>query len=274
MMDDMYMQPRPERPTHRTASVLMWVILIIASFGSFYVVTQLNESSSSYLRAQAELQKPAYSGSVDVVTLPQSDIRLNVPTWALFQNGNVWALISKSKPLPETYVPDDLTDISVPHGDASSPMKVSSRINHPLAQLHAAAKADGYNLAISSAYRSIADQQQLMDEFTATRGEALAREYVAEPGSSEHHTGLAVDFSDASPACGTDSDKCSLSLETAEWLADHAYKYGFILRYPEGARTITGISHEPWHYRYVGVALARAMHDSTITFDEFVELVR
>lgn len=262
------------RRSHRIPTILTWLVLIAASVGSYFVIASLNESGSEYLRAQQELNKSVYSGSVASVQLPESDVKLNVPSWTLFQSGNVWALISKAKPLPDSYTPDDLVESPVAHGDSSGSMKISKRIASPLTKLVAAAKEDGHILVLSSAYRSIDDQKALMDEFAAEQGEALARTYVAEPGSSEHHTGLAVDFSDASPLCSTDSDECNLSLSSAQWLADNAWKYGFIQRYPEGAKPITGIAYEPWHYRYVGTALARAMHDSPLTFDEFVELVR
>ena len=260
--------------SHKFASILVWAVLAVASVGTWIVVSGLNESSSEYVAAQNELRKSVYGGSVAEVQLPDSDKKINIPTWSLFQPGNIWALISKTNPLPDTFTPEDLVESPIAHGDSSEKMQVSSHIVTPLKNLVEAANKDGHTLVLSSAYRSISDQQQLMKEFIAVQGEAVAKTYVAEPGSSEHHTGLSVDFADASPACSLDSDDCNLSSDSAEWLADNAYKYGFIQRYPEGTKSITGIAYEPWHYRYVGVALARAMHDSSLTFDEFVELAR
>jgi D-alanyl-D-alanine carboxypeptidase len=74
-----------------------------------------------------------------------------------------------------------------------------------------------------------------------------------------------------SDECTEDSDTCSLGTSSAAWLAENAWKYGFILRYPDGKRDITGVGYEPWHYRFVGRPLAKAMQGSNLTFDEVIE---
>lgn len=263
----------PPRP-RRLINSLLWVVLAGASVDTFYVVSALSDSAEEYSQAQVELSKAEYSGSVDIVQLPGSDKKLNIPTWSLFQTGNIWTLVSQAKPIQRDYVPNDLVAEPIPHGDASEPMKVSAKIAVPLSKLAAAASADGYELAVSSAYRSAADQQEILDHYIAIQGESVAKQYVALPGNSEHQSGLAVDLSDDTPACRANSDDCSLSSASAQWLADNAYKYGFIQRYPAGTSSITGVAAERWHYRYVGVALARVMHDSDLTFDQFVDLAR
>jgi D-alanyl-D-alanine carboxypeptidase len=260
--------------SHRFISVLLWILLAVTSVGTFIILDGLNQVSKDYDAAQTELRKDIYGGSVAVVQLPGGEEKLNIPTWSLFQTGNIWTLVSKAKPIQTQYVPDDLVAVNVPHGDASLPMKISSKISQPLKRLVEAAKADDVNLAISSAYRSADDQREIMDEFIAIQGESTARQYVAEPGKSEHQSGLAVDFTDNTPACLADSDKCNLGYESILWLEANAHTYGFIQRYPPGTSSITGVATESWHYRYVGVALARAMHESNLTFDEFVELAR
>ena len=266
----MQVSPRPRK----IISYLLWSVLAISSVGTFYVISALKDSAQEYSEAQTELSKAAYSGSVDVVQLPGSDKKLNIPTWSLFQTGNIWSLISKAKPVQKDYSPSDLVDAPIPHGDANMQLKVSSKIAGPLKKLAAAAESDGIDLAISSGYRSSKEQQEILDEFIAIQGESVAKQYVALPGNSEHQSGLAVDLSDDTPQCRADSDDCSLSASSAEWLYENAYKYGFIQRYPTGTSAITGVAAERWHYRYVGVALARVMHDSNLTFDEFVQLAR
>ena len=106
-----------------------------------------------------------------------------------------------------------------------------------------------------------------------TKGEAYAKTYVLTPGASEHHTGYSLDLTDASTVCKKDSDDCNLSPATAGWIAEHAHTYGFIVRYPSGKESIAGISHEPWHIRYVGVVLATQLYETETTLDEFIEEV-
>ncbi len=267
---DMHMNPKP----NRVVGALVWLILGAASIGTFYVVSALNDSARQYDAAQLELSKSAYSGSVDVVQLPGSDKKLNIPTWSLFQTGNIWSLISRTSPVNQGYTPIDLVDVPITHGDSRQTMKISSKIAGPLTKLANAAQADGYHLAVSSGYRSARDQQDILDHFIAVQGEAVAKQDVALPGNSEHQSGLAVDLSDDPPDCLANRDDCSLSTASAGWLANNAYKFGFIQRYPPGTSAITGVAAERWHYRYVGSALARIMHDSNLTFDQFVELAR
>ena len=83
---------------------------------------------------------------------------------------------------------------------------------------------------------------------------------AAKPGHSEHQLGLAVDI----------NSHTSHEWQLYAWLAEHAWQYGFILRYPQGAEEITGIDYEPWHYRYVGSDAARAIFESGITLEEYL----
>ena len=82
--------------------------------------------------------------------------------------------------------------------------------------------------------------------------------YVAIPDTSEHQLGLSVDIN-------ADTDKCS-SEKVYQWLDENAYKYGFVKRYPEDKTDITGISNEPWHYRYVGTTVAKIMKEENLCF--------
>ena len=120
--------------------------------------------------------------------------------------------------------------------------------------LEAIRKAGKGSIAIKSAYRSYATQQGLYNRYVAQDGEAQASRYSAKPGHSEHQTGLAFDIGKISESF----DKTP----AFEWLKEHAHEYGFIMRYPKGKENITGYMYEPWHYRYVGVDLATAIHQS------------
>lgn len=219
------------------------------------------------------MQSQESAGTVATVSFPDSETSLNVPDWSLLRPGNIWSLASRYHPLPVDFKAPNIVDTQMAHGDSDRPMQVQKTIESPLKQLFAAAESDGIELMLSSAYRSVSDQEELYNSFVTKQGQAMADLYVAKPGTSEHHTGLAVDFAIASAACESDSDKCSLSVVAADWLLENAATYGFIQRYPEGKQPLTGVAFEPWHYRYVGVPMAKAISDSSLTYDEAVRQI-
>lgn len=91
----------------------------------------------------------------------------------------------------------------------------------------------------------------------------MAEKYVAIPGTSEHQLGLSVDIN-------ADQTKCS-SEKVYSWLANNAYKYGFIKRYPSSKSYITGINNEPWHYRYVGKEAAATIKNQNLCLEEYLK---
>ena len=113
-----------------------------------------------------------------------------------------------------------------------------------------------------SGYRSYDYQAQLYNGYVARDGKEAADRYSAQPGKSEHQTGLAFDVGSIDNNYG----------ETAagRWLAAHCADYGFILRYPPGKEHITGYMYEPWHIRYVGASTARAIMSSGLTLEEYL----
>lgn len=124
-------------------------------------------------------------------------------------------------------------------------------------KLAAALAAEGVHLDINSAYRSVASQQEIVESFMVKYGADYVRSYVAVPGYSEHHTGLAID----------------LYLESPDvWAKIHARlaDCGFILRYPQGKEAVTGYAYEPWHIRYVGVEAAREIAVRGLALEEYL----
>lgn len=124
-----------------------------------------------------------------------------------------------------------------------------------------------------SGWRSQAEQQQLWDETLAREGERFTRQYVALPGCSEHQTGLAIDLGEAAqdidfirPAFPHDGICGSFRRMAA--------RYGFIERYTEGKEQLTGIAHEPWHFRYVGAPHAQLMTEHNLCLEEYGDFLR
>lgn len=124
-----------------------------------------------------------------------------------------------------------------------------------------------------SGWRSLAQQQAIWDDTMRQEGEAFTRQYVAFPGCSEHQTGLAIDLGLAAETIDfirpnfPHSGVCSAFRKLAAC-------YGFVLRYPAGKESITGIAHEPWHFRYVGIPHAQFMASQCLVLEEYVELLR
>ena len=139
-------------------------------------------------------------------------------------------------------------------------------------------EAAGYEPELRCAYRSREEQEALFEqrlkELTDSGlGEDEAWEQAAEtvsvPGTSEHELGLAVDIADR---LQPQLDESQAQTGTQRWLMENAWRYGFILRYPEGARELTGVDYTPWHYRYVGKETARQIYTLGITLEEYTAL--
>lgn len=241
--------------THET-NFGMLIALVLLTGAILVVAIALNNRSTT----------PPTASIVQKVTIGQQTV--SVPNWELFKNGNMWALTNPSRKLASNYTPE-LTETTVAHTGTAS--KISKKIAPELGSLFNAADKNSIKLMLSSAYRSEADQQALYTTYLRMNGKQYVHDYVAEPGASEHQTGLAVDLSVASNACKTDANACSLDAPSIAWLRKHAAEYGFIERYPEGKQSVTGIAGEHWHYRYVGVPLAKALSTENITLDEFVQ---
>lgn len=132
--------------------------------------------------------------------------------------------------------------------------------------MFAAAQADGYFIDIGSGYRSYETQEAIHNRYISSYGVEYTKAVSAEPGHSEHQTGLAADL------YGENGHYLEREFETTPefaWLQEHAAEYGFILRYQKGKTWATGYIYEPWHYRYVGVEIAKILEESGLTVEEY-----
>jgi len=154
-------------------------------------------------------------------------------------------IVNKSYALPSDYNPG-----------------VNSQAQSALNEMFSAASADGVSLWVQSGFRSYSYQKQLYENYAAQDGYAAADRYSARPGHSEHQTGLAFDLNSLSTSFGQTKE--------GKWLANNCWKYGFIIRYPEGKEDVTGYMYEPWHVRYLGKDTAKAVHDSGLTLEEYL----
>ncbi len=185
---------------------------------------------------------------------------------------SLWNLILVN---PDHYLPEDFT---IETAQVQGNYYLDSRVAPYAIQMIEDAKKDGIELQICSSIRSIELQTRLYNnKIEDIIEEGLSREdaekkaatIVAVPGTSEHHTGLALDI--VTPSYQRLNSGYAQT-DAAKWLKNNAAKYGFILRYPEDKTEITKIIFEPWHYRYVGVEYAEFIMSQGICFEEFIAL--
>ncbi|WP_173106469.1 M15 family metallopeptidase [Bacillus sp. KH172YL63] len=182
---------------------------------------------------------------------------------------NLLALVNKEYAL-DAYKPVDLVRPNVPFVFGSQELEkaqLRKEAADQLEKMFADAKKQEIYLTAISGYRSYEYQKMLLEREIAQFGEEKAVMAVAPPGQSEHQSGLAMDIS-------SKSNNFQVNIEFADtkegkWLAQNAYKYGFILRYPEDKVSITQYQYEPWHFRYVGMEAAKVIHENDWTLEEF-----
>ena len=185
---------------------------------------------------------------------------------------------NKEHPLPEDYACANLVNMT----DYCDPDVVKIKANgiegeqvavDALMVMLQAAQAEGIdNWQVSAGWRSVGYQQQLLDDkiaeykaegFSSANARSAALKTVAEPGTSEHHTGLAFDI--------TVPGVSFKGTEQSDWISEHCWEYGFILRYAEDKEDITGFVAEAWHFRYVGTEHSLIMRDENLCLEEYIE---
>ncbi len=186
-------------------------------------------------------------------------------------------LVNPWNPVPEDYTTEV---VQVGQWQIGEDQYIDVRCADALLRMIADCQAAGYRPYICSSYRTQAMQEGLFYNklervldmgYGWEEAQEIAAQSVARPGTSEHQLGLAADLIDDDY---TYLDQWQEQTGTQQWLMENAWRYGFILRYPNGTTDITGIIYEPWHYRYVGERFARDIHQRGVTLEEYVALRR
>ncbi len=178
-------------------------------------------------------------------------------------------LANAENPLPQ--------DWSIQTEEVQNGYEMDKRAAPAMREMIQAAKEDGVELMLCSAYRSVEKQQQLFDRSQQaymaqgmSEEEAYAKTATetAIPGTSEHQTGLAADI--VTPTYQM-LDAGFADTPAGQWLSEHAAEYGFVLRYPQDKQEVTGIIYESWHYRFVGKTHAKLMKESGLCLEEYLQ---
>lgn len=211
------------------------------------------------------------------VTTPDMNFVNNLTAYEEYMNpGNTkeyLTLINVNNPLDSSYVPQDLTDVENTRPDRS---KVQLRLYaaKALEALFIEMESAGFtDVTVTSAYRGYSYQQTLFNQqlqiysYLGDGAYDKAATIVNPPGASEHQSGLCLDMHNIP----TGADVSFGETEQFKWLKENSWKFGFILRYPEDKTDVTGISYEPWHYRYVGRYHAQKMYEMGLCLEEYCE---
>jgi D-alanyl-D-alanine carboxypeptidase len=176
--------------------------------------------------------------------------KVDAPTSYMLWDWNPLVAVNKRLPLsPPSYVPPSLVGVGTQQMRADAADSLRRMISD--------ASASGVSITTVSGYRSYDQQASLYNSYLAQYGQAYADTVSARPGYSEHQTGLAMDIGNPDGGCGL--QVCFANTPAGLFAANNAWKYGFIVRYPDGLQNVTGYTYEPWHLRYVGPDAAGQM---------------
>lgn len=259
---------KPKKKKKETLMIVLCVLLVVS-------IGLLGLSMYAYKNRET-IKKEAKPTIVPIIDSSGSSTTAQLPT-ELTDLNSYQLFVNSVYTLDSTYVPSDL---ATPYLNSTADViQVRNEAGEMAKQMKAAAESEGVPIYVTSGYMSYEEIATKAQDITTLNGEeyAKANGYIA--GANEHQTGLALDFSDT--ATGENSSSTSFKdTATSQWLVAHAHEYGFILRYPEGKESITGINYTPWHYRYVGVDVANAIYnrgaeinDPNYTFEEYYSLV-
>lgn len=256
-------QSRPPRASRRAqpvdgrAPLLLLLCAALAAVSLLAFLSQRNPGrGAGDGGAQGQPAPPADEGAAADAAFGEAD--------------GLLLLVNPWTPLPEDFVPGELVPVQ-------NDQAVDARAYPDLQNMLGDMSEAGLSPLICSSYRSQERQQELydnkvlrvMDEGASLEeAQAEAARWVALPGTSEHQTGLAVDIVSLSNQM---LDETQESTPEFQWLAENAWKYGFILRYPNDKSEKTGIAYEPWHFRFVGKEAAEEMHDLGLCLEEYLE---
>ncbi len=202
----------------------------------------------------------------DIIT--ETNINLDIKAYSSTKEVNdpndILVLVNKYNYLPSNYKPSDLVYLD---GAYNNQVPIRSIVKEDFLKLQESAKKEiNINLMPTTAFRSDGFQKTLYDNYVSLHGVEKADTYSARPSYSEHQTGLAIDLKNMA------LKDVRLNSDNYKWLENNAYKYGFIIRFPQNKENITLYQFENWHIRYVGKNNAKIIHDNTLTLEEYIDL--
>ena len=255
----------------RLRILLLGLVLVTTiSFGKAIASINTIQTNKSNIKETKGTEKEKLTAESDTSSTSKDSVAV-ASSKNLSTKGNI--LVNRSNKLEKSYIPQSLKVPNVRFISYADPKvkKMDETAAAALESLFTAARKDGVTLLAVSGYRDYYYQQRLYNNKVSAAGRKEADKYVAQPGASEHQTGLAMDvLSNEYTSLDAGFDKT----QAYKWLESNCYKYGFIIRYPKGKENITGYNYEPWHLRYVGISEATEISQKHITLEEYLNKVR
>jgi D-alanyl-D-alanine carboxypeptidase len=261
-------QPSPEVRRRRLiviASSIAAVVIVAVVVGFVVLAPKGRPAPTPSVSSPSATPTPSPTPSATPTPIPtptpDPEPTFDPGAFSIDDPNSLWVVVNKQRPLnPADYYPPDLRAPQVPYGAYDQRTEAATAVE----QMFAAFLAEtGQEMESISGFRSYDSQVSTYNGWVNQLGQAQADLVSARPGHSEHQTGLAIDIASVPANCSL--EECFAQTAQAQWAAANAYRFGFILRYPADKTPITGYAYEPWHFRYVGVALATEMHDTGVT---------
>lgn len=265
-----YQTKRRRRRKLRWQFVVFCAVVVLLLAGIVFLATRCVSRHAA--KKQQETEPPAPEEVAEEVLIPEGYVAIDGD----IHSGSL-ILVSNDHPysLP---VDAELTAVWEKTGDDYTVRDYTIKLLPEAADafdalFEAFAAATGKkDVNITSAYRSVEEQQEVYDDAVAKDGIEHTQRFVSQPGCSEHHTGLAVDLNVYNTRTGACYDFDGTG--DYKWIPSRCAKYGIILRYPAEKEEITGIGGETWHFRYVGVPHASYMVEHDLCLEEYIDLLR
>ncbi|MBE6896332.1 MAG: D-alanyl-D-alanine carboxypeptidase family protein [Ruminococcaceae bacterium] len=211
-------------------------------------------------------------------------LKKEIETYDKILSSNYMLLVNKSNPIPEDFNQTSLMDT-----ESNPAVKLEAVTAIKIQEFIDAARQAGYTCKVISGYKTYADQEALYNQmfqseinagYTAEEAESRVGLTVAKPGYSEFETGYTVCIAETSSMTKDEM----INSDLYKFISENIYKYGFILRYPEGKKDITGYEFDPFCYRYVGdvgvadgilsMSHAQYIYEKSISFEEYIDYVK
>ena len=181
---------------------------------------------------------------IDGIILSDQSSQEFIDYYNAINDDELLLLVDKENRIPKDYIPMDLVLIDKEFPATKNSLLLRNILISDLRNMFSDARKENINLVIISAYRSFETQEKTFANWKKTLGYEEASRVSALPGTSQHQLGTTIDFNSLESKFGKTREGI--------WLARNAYKYGFIMSYPEGKEELTGYAYEPWHFRYIG----------------------
>ena len=281
------MQSSHHRNHHARRLLCLTALLCFAAGGTAYACTRKAAVPQLPELPDESLAQPAESLVQAASTLPDAPVQQpaeNGAQQSTFTAAQAQAILDDPRMILVNRAHPITEDYPVETKECGSATAINKTLQTEAAEaflsMQAAAAKDGVDVRMQSGYRSVSYQKKLYNDKTQyyrNKGlsEAAAREKAAAivnpPGCSEHNCGLAADLN--SPE-HTTLDTGFADTAAFRWLCENAEQYGFILRYPKEAESVTGITYEPWHWRYVGPENAALLNRSGLCLEDAVAVLQ